>query len=70
MINFDKSYKRYRTRSLISMMSQWGSDESINISCSQPILIHCDFVDKLRKLVHTDNYAPQLRRERGLNDDN
>ncbi|CAL1673226.1 unnamed protein product [Lasius platythorax] len=36
----------------------------------QPILIHCDFVDKQRKLVHTDNYAPQLRRERGLNDDN
>lgn len=54
----------------VYMMSQWGSDKSINISCSQPILIYCDFVDKLRKLVHTDNYAPQLRRERGLNDDN
>lgn len=39
------------------------------IPCSQPLLI-CDFVDKLRKLAHTDNYAPQLRREKGPNDDN
>ncbi|XP_072750151.1 pro-corazonin [Anoplolepis gracilipes] len=36
----------------------------------QPLLIHCDFADKLRKLVHTDNYAPQLRQEKRLNDDN
>ncbi|KAL0121173.1 hypothetical protein PUN28_008685 [Cardiocondyla obscurior] len=36
----------------------------------QPLLIHCDLVDKLRKLVHTDNYASQLRREKGQNDDN
>ncbi|XP_011707894.1 PREDICTED: pro-corazonin-like [Wasmannia auropunctata] len=28
----------------------------------QPLLIHCDLVDngKLKKLVHTDNYVPQL----------
>ncbi|XP_070160702.1 pro-corazonin isoform X1 [Polyergus mexicanus] len=36
----------------------------------QPLLIHCDFVDKLRKFVHTDNYAPQLRRGKGPNEDN
>lgn len=39
------------------------------ISLPQPLLIHCDVVDKLRKLVHTDNYASQLRREKGPNDD-
>ncbi|XP_012524608.1 pro-corazonin [Monomorium pharaonis] len=33
----------------------------------QPLLIHCDFVDKLRK--HADNYAAQLRQEKGQNDD-
>ncbi|XP_014470611.1 PREDICTED: pro-corazonin-like isoform X2 [Dinoponera quadriceps] len=36
----------------------------------QPLLIHCDFMDKLRKLFHSDNYAPQLHREKGQNDDN
>ncbi|XP_011877932.1 PREDICTED: pro-corazonin-like [Vollenhovia emeryi] len=36
----------------------------------QPLLIHCDYVDKLRKLVHADNYASQLRQEKGQNDDN
>lgn len=27
-------------------------------------------MDKLRKLVHAGNYAPQQRREKGQNDDN
>ncbi|GAB1863109.1 Pro-corazonin [Camponotus japonicus] len=35
----------------------------------QPLLIHCDFVDKLRKLAQTDNNAPQLR-EKAPNGDN
>lgn len=40
------------------------------ISSLQPLLIHCDLMDKLRKLMHTGNYASQLRREKGQNDDN
>ncbi|XP_077261632.1 corazonin [Temnothorax americanus] len=42
-------------------MLVYGNDE-------QPLLIHCDFVDKLKKLVHTDNYVSQLR-QKGPNDD-
>ncbi|KAL6434923.1 hypothetical protein ACFW04_005233 [Cataglyphis niger] len=33
----------------------------------QPLIIHCDFVDKLRNFLQTDNYAPQLHREKGPN---
>ncbi|XP_032679293.1 pro-corazonin-like [Odontomachus brunneus] len=36
----------------------------------QPLLIYCDLMDKLRKLMHTGNYISQLRREKGQNDDN
>ncbi|XP_011641645.1 pro-corazonin-like [Pogonomyrmex barbatus] len=35
----------------------------------QPLMIHCDFVDKLRKFVRTENYASQLR-QKGQNEDN
>ncbi|XP_029173653.1 pro-corazonin [Nylanderia fulva] len=42
----------------------------IHGSADEHPLFHCDFVDRLRKLPHTDNYAPQLYREKGPNDDN
>jgi len=37
-------------------------------SCSQPLLFHCDFVGKQRKLVHADDYA--LRRDKEQSDNN
>ncbi|XP_020291598.1 pro-corazonin-like [Pseudomyrmex gracilis] len=36
----------------------------------QPLLIQCDLMNKLKKLIHTNNYALQLRREKMQNDEN